>query len=190
MTSEAAVKNAPFDIPPIDIAEPTDAETHYQVQRFLHLDSFLLDHNRLAEWLNILAPDLRYFVPVRQTLDRANKDNEFSTTIGHMDDDFDSIAMRVHRLVNTKTAWSEDPASRVRRFVTNVAVWKTDVEGEFNVNSYLLMTRNRFYEENYQLLSAERHDRVRRKGESFELVRREVRMDQAVLGMPNLAIFL
>ena len=50
--------------------------------------------------------------------------------------------------------------------------------------------RNRFYQEDYTLLSAERHDRVRRKGETFELVRREVRMDQSVLGMPNLAIFL
>jgi len=190
MTTQAAVKKAPFEIPPITIPKPTDSITHYQVQQFLHLDSYLLDHNRLAEWLNILAPDLHYFVPVRQTRERADRDKEFSRTIGHMDDDFDSIAMRVHRLVNTKTAWSEDPASRVRRFVTNVSVWETDVSGEYEVNSYLLLTRNRFYEENYQLLSAERLDRVRRKGETFELVRREVRMDQSVLGMPNLAIFL
>lgn len=190
MTNQNAQKQAPFDIPPIDLPVPTDAETHYQVQQFLHLDSYLLDHNRLAEWLNILASDLRYFVPVRQTRERVDKDQEFSTVIGHMDDDFDSIAMRVHRLVNTKTAWSEDPASRVRRFVTNVSVWDTDIEGEYEVNSYLLLTRNRFYQEDYNLLSAERHDRVRRVGPSFELVRREVRMDQGVLGMPNLAIFL
>lgn len=190
MTTQATVKKAPFEIPPITIPKPTDSITHYQIQQFLHLDSYLLDHNRLAEWLNILAPDLHYFVPVRQTRERADRDKEFSNTIGHMDDDFDSIAMRVHRLVNTKTAWSEDPASRVRRFVSNVSVWETDTLGEYEVNSYLLLTRNRFYEESYQLLSAERHDRVRRKGETFELVRREVRMDQSVLGMPNLAIFL
>lgn len=183
-------KKAPFDIPPIDIAEPTDALTHYEVQRFLHLDSYLLDHNRLAEWLNILAPDLRYFIPVRQTQRRANDANAFSDTIGHMDETFDSIALRVHRLVNTKSAWSEDPASRVRRFVTNVAVWQTDNPDEFDVNSYLLLTRNRFYQEDYHLLSAERRDRVRRVGRSFELVSREVLMDQSVLGMPNLAIFL
>jgi hypothetical protein len=64
------------------------------------------------------------------------------------------------------------------------------VEGEYDVTSYLLLARNRFYQEDYTLLSAERNDRVRRVGESFELVRREVRMDQSVLGMPNLAIFL
>lgn len=190
MSNEKLVKNAPFDIPPIDLPVPTDQQTHYQVQQFLHLDSYLLDHNRLAEWLNILAPDLRYFVPVRQTQTRANRDKEFSDTIGHMDEDFNSIAMRVHRLVNTRSAWSEDPASRVRRFVTNVSVWETDVEGEYDVVSYLLLTRNRFYQEDYHLLSCERKDRVRRVGESFELVSREVRMDQSVLGMPNLAIFL
>lgn len=190
MTTATLEKKAPFDIPAIDIPEPTDALTHYEVQRFLHLDSFLLDHNRLAEWLNILAPDLRYFIPVRQTQDRANRDKEFSTTIGHMDEDFQSIALRVHRLVNTRSAWSEDPASRVRRFVTNVSVWRTDVEEEYDVVSYLLLTRNRFYQENYHLLSAERHDRVRRVGRTFELVSRTVYMDQSVLGMPNLAIFL
>ncbi len=190
MTSQAAIKNAPFDIPSIDLPKPTDSITHYQVQQFLHLDAYLLDHHRLAEWLNILAPDLRYFVPVRQTRERADRDKEFSDTLGHMEDDFDSIAMRVHRLVNTKTAWSEDPASRVRRFVTNVTVWETDVEGEYEVLNYLMLTRNRFYQEDFQIFSAERHDRVRRVGETFELVRREVRMDQSVLGMPNLAIFL
>ena len=166
MTSQAAIKNAPFDIPPIDLPKPTDSITHYQVQQFLHLDAYLLDHHRLAEWLNILAPDLRYFVPVRQTRERADRDKEFSDTLGHMEDDFDSIAMRVHRLVNTKTAWSEDPASRVRRFVTNVTVWETDVEGEYEVLNYLMLTRNRFYQEDFQIFSAERHDRVRRVGET------------------------
>jgi 3-phenylpropionate/cinnamic acid dioxygenase small subunit len=188
--NSTAEKIAPFEIPPINLPKPTDSITHYQVQQFLHLDAYLLDHNMLAEWLNILAPDLRYFVPIRQTRERKDRDKEFSTKLGHMDDDFQSIAMRVHRLVNTGTAWSEDPASRVRRFVTNVSVWETGVLGEYDVVSYLMLTRNRFYQDDYHLLSAERIDRVRRKGESFELVKREVRMDQSVLGMPNLAIFL
>ena len=190
MANATAKKQAPFEIPPIDLPMPADTETHHEIERFLRLDAYLLDHNRLAEWLNILAPDLHYFVPVRQTRERVDRDQEFSSNIGHMDDTFESIAMRVHRLVNTKTAWSEDPASRVRRFITNVTVWETDVEGEYDVTSYLLVARNRFYQEDYTLLSAERNDRVRRVGETFELVRREVLMDQSVLGMPNLAIFL
>lgn len=190
MTSATVEKNAPFDIPPIDLPRPGSVELHQQVQQFLHLDAYLLDHHRLAEWLNILAPDLRYFVPVRQTRSRADRNKEFDDSLGHMEDNFHSIAMRVHRLVNTKTAWSEDPASRVRRFVTNITVWETDVEGEYEVLSYLMLTRNRFYQEDFNLFSAERIDRVRRVGETFELVSREVRMDQSVLGMPNLAIFL
>jgi hypothetical protein len=40
------------------------------------------------------------------------------------------------------------------------------------------------------VLSGERRDRVRDLGERFELVTREVIIDQSVLGMPNLAIFL
>jgi len=40
------------------------------------------------------------------------------------------------------------------------------------------------------VISGERNDLLRVDGEGFKLVRREVILDQAVLGTPNLAIFL
>jgi len=40
------------------------------------------------------------------------------------------------------------------------------------------------------MLTAERHDLVRRIGNGFKLARRDILIDRAVLGMPNLAVFL
>lgn len=170
--------------------KPASAEVHFEVQQFLNHEAYLLDTLRLRDWTGLLAEDLDYKVPVRQTRDRATFSREISDTVCHMEDDYHSIMGRVSRLVDGKSAWSEDPPSRVRRFVTNVAVGATDVADEFEVVNYLLVARNRFDQETYQLLCAERRDRVRRVGNSFKLVRREVLMDQAVLGMPNLGIFL
>ena len=58
------------------------------------------------------------------------------------------------------------------------------------MTSYLLITRSRFNFSEYDLISAERRDVLRQDGASFKLARREIILDQAVLGTPNLAIFL
>ena len=61
---------------------------------------------------------------------------------------------------------------------------------EYCGDSYLLVTRSRFNFHEYDLISAERRDVLRQDGDSFKLARREIIVDQAVLGTPNLAIFL
>ena len=58
------------------------------------------------------------------------------------------------------------------------------------MTSYLLCSRSRFDETNLMFLSCVRHDLLRRYGDDFKLARREIIVDQTVLGFPNLAIFL
>ena len=160
-----------------------------QVAAFLIREAHLLDHRLLNDWAKTLAEDLVYFVPVRVTRRVQDFNHEFAIT-GHFDDDYASMLVRVDRLVNTTSAWSEDPASRVRRFVSNIMVYETDTPDEYEVVSYLLLTRNRADARDYKHLSAERHDRLRWVGDRFLLTNRKVLLDQVVLGMPNLAIFL
>ena len=74
--------------------------------------------------------------------------------------------------------------------MTNVLVEETDKPQEYSVRSYLLVTRSRFNFDEYDLISAERRDILRADGEGFKLAKREILLDQAVLGTPNLAIFL
>ena len=84
----------------------------------------------------------------------------------------------------------EDPASRTRRFVTNVSIWETENPDEYEVLNYLFLTRNRADAKDYKQLSAERYDRLRMTKDGFQLARRSILVDQVVLGMPNFAIFL
>jgi 3-phenylpropionate/cinnamic acid dioxygenase small subunit len=104
-------------------------------------------------------------------------------------DDYRSIMGRILRL-SGKSAWAEDPPSRTRRLVTNVFVEETDKSDEFVVTSYLLLTRSRFKDHHVDIISGERRDVLRLGEAGFKLARREVIIDQAVLGTPNLAVFL
>ena len=106
----------------------------------------------------------------------------------HFDEDRYSLEKRLERLEGDH-AWTEDPPSRTRRFVTNVRV--SPVEGvEVEVRSYVLLYRSRGDDRAAEVLSVERTDRLRRDGESWQLVRRELVVDDAVLRTQNLALFL
>ncbi len=159
------------------------------IMTFLIKEARLLDHRDLKAWGEMLAEDLEYKCPVRMTRRVQQFDEEFGT-MGHFDDDHDSMMVRIVRLTTTNNAWSEDPASRVRRFITNVSVWETDEPDEYEVSSYLFLTRNRAEAKDYKQLSAERNDRLRMTKDGFKIVKRSILLDQVVLGMPNLAIFL
>lgn len=169
---------------------PVGSELHNRIVEFLYDEARLLDQLRLKEWAATLAQDLVYSAPLRETRPMDQQNASFVRTVQHFHDDWRSVMGRIARLTATKSAWAEDPPSRTRRMVTNVLVAKTPKADEFAVTSYLLITRSRFNFSEYDLISAERRDLLRQDGASFKLARREIILDQAVLGTPNLAIFL
>ena len=46
--------------------KPVDQQTHFEIERFLTREARLLDQERLHEWLALLAPDIRYQLPVQE----------------------------------------------------------------------------------------------------------------------------
>jgi 3-phenylpropionate/cinnamic acid dioxygenase small subunit len=169
---------------------PVGSPVYNSIVEYLYEEASLLDQIRLQEWGARLATDLVYTAPLRQTLGMSHQSATYVRSMQHFHDDYRSIMGRIMRLTGTKSAWAEDPPSRTRRLVTNVLVHTTAKADEFAVVSYLLITRSRFNFDEFDLISAERHDVLRRDGASFKLARREILLDQAVLGTPNLAIFL
>ena len=161
-----------------------------QILQFLYVEARLLDETRLKEWGDTLAQDLIYTAPLRETRPVSQQAASVVRTMQHYHDDWRSVMGRIMRLTGTKSAWAEDPPSRTRRLVTNVLVEATDKPDEYSVRSYLLVTRSRFNFDEFDLISGERRDVLRVDGDSFKLARREILLDQAVLGTPNLAIFL
>ncbi len=168
----------------------TGSALYCEVLEFLYDEAALLDQQNFEEWGNLLAEDLSYTAPLRTTRQGADRLNTIVRTTLHFDDDFSSIMGRLQRL-GTKSAWAEDPPSRTRRLITNVRVWEAAKPQEFEVESYLLLSRSRYEQSHLQMLSCVRHDLWRRSAPgTFKLARREIIVDQSVLGMANLAVFL
>jgi 3-phenylpropionate/cinnamic acid dioxygenase small subunit len=163
------------------------SQTYLEVMAFLIEEAAILDEDRFDEWLALMAPDVGYRMPVRRTLLR--KDGlGHETESFYFEEDATSLAVRVSRLTSTN-AWAEDPPSRVRRFVSNVRVRDGGSE-TLGVSSYLLVLRSRWSNSAYDILTAERRDVLRRVDGRLLLADRTIAVDQAVLGTPNLAIFL
>lgn len=155
---------------------------------FLYLEAGLLDTNRFPEWMELLAEDLQYEVPIRLTRERTARDLEFSPTGYHMLETRGSLQTRVNRLL-TEHAWAEDPPSRTTRFVTNVRLAALDGESA-SVDSNLLLYRSQGDRVEYDLLVGTRSDVLRRVNGDWKLARRRVLLAHTTLGTANLGVFL
>lgn len=150
-------------------------------------EAALLDTHRYEEWFGLLSPRLRYRMPVRVTV--ADGDDDTPEGNGHFDETYASMDVRIRRLMSF-TGWSEMPRSRARRFVTNILV-ESSTPQELVVRSYLLLLRSRLDSNRFEMLSAERRDvLVADEGPELRLVDRFITVDQASLGMINVAVLL
>lgn len=163
--------------------------TYNQVLGYYYREAQLLDNLKFMEWAEDLAQDIQYSVPMRQTRQVKDQHTSVVRSMRHMHEDYRSLMGRVVRL-SGNSAWAEDPASRTRRFVSNVQVFATANPAEFAVINYLLITRNRFDDDHFDLIPCERRDILRLQDGQVKLANREVMLDQVLLGTPNLAIFL
>jgi 3-phenylpropionate/cinnamic acid dioxygenase small subunit len=153
---------------------------------WLNDEAALLDGNQMREWLELLHPEVDYRMPIRVTRER-EKGLGFSTDGYHLYEDYESLATRVERLYG-EYAWAEDPPSRTRRFVSNVRV-SIRGEGEYEVNSNLMIFRSRLDSVEFELLSGERQDILVAVDGALKLRRRLILLDHSTLRNKNLAIF-
>lgn len=100
-----------------------------------------------------------------------------------------TLQLRVERL-GSGAAWAEEPPSRTRHFVTNVRVTEGAGENEVQVKSNLLLYRTRGDARRHDLLSAERHDVLRRVDGAWKLARRIILLDQTTVTTHNFSVFV
>jgi phthalate 3,4-dioxygenase beta subunit len=160
---------------------------HQDAHQFLVEEAALLDAADYAGWLNLLCEDIRYLMPVRVTTARGAGFDSLAD-MGHFDEDMYALRKRVQRLA-TDHAWTEDPPSRTRHFVTNVRTFRHQA-AELQVESAVLLFRSRGDTREPSLISAGRTDLLRETGDGLRLARREIKVDESVLRTQNLAVFL
>lgn len=157
---------------------------------FLNREAEILDDRRLNDWLELLTKDIRYEVPVRITREAGAKESEFSDESYHYRENWDTLNGRIDRFED-EYAWSENPPSRTRRFVSNVRI--DDIRSdELDVKNNLLLYRNQGDSSSTEIFTGERHDIIRRVNDELKLAKRTVFLDRTILGAKGagLSIFL
>ena len=166
-----------------------------EIEDFLYLEADLLDQRRFNEWLDLLAEDLVYFMPMRRNVkfgQHAERENtRQGEGISWFDEDKWTLGKRVEQIL-TGVHYAEEPLSRVTHMVSNVRLLdvRPSVEEaqEVTVGSRFLVYQNRVEYETFTFVGR-RTDELRRAGTSWQVARREIILEQNVLQAKNLSIF-
>ena len=162
-------------------------EVKDEIEEFLLTEAELLDDRRYQDWLALFAKDLHYQMPLRVTREKG-VGREIAPHARRIDDTIETLTIRVQRL-DSEYAWAENPPSRTRHFITNVRVEPTEQPDEYRVRSNVLLYRSGGDSAEYNLLTADRHDVLRRTADGWEIARRSVVLDQTTLATHNLSFF-
>jgi biphenyl 2,3-dioxygenase beta subunit len=165
---------------------PQRLALQYEAEQFLYAEAALLDARRYRDWLGLLADDIHYWMPIRRTVTLSDLDLEFTKPgeMAYFDDDRGMLEMRVKKL-EAGSAWSEDPPSRSRHFVSNVRI--LDVAGdEITLEAAFHLYRSRLNSEETSWFGR-REDVLRRVGGELRLARRHIFLDQTVILATNMS---
>ena len=176
---------------------PRDAryfEIKREIEEFLYDEAQLLDERDFTTWIDTLADDLRYFMPMEFNVKFGeHATREFTTRVAQMsrfNEGKWTLNKRVEQIL-TGVHWAEEPLSRVCRMVSNVQLTglQNNAAGELevDVSSRFLIYQNRCEYEQYFFVG-DRFDRIRRTAEGWRLAQREIRLHQNVLLAKNLSI--
>ena len=165
-----------------------------EVEDFLYLEADLLDQREFKAWLDLLAEDISYFMPMRRNVKFGQHEEKENTRLGQgiswFDEDKWTLTKRVEQIL-TGVHYAEEPLSRITHMVSNVRILDVqDVEGiqVVTVQSRFLVYQNRVEHENYTF-NGRRTDVLRRTAEGWRITKREIILDQNVLLAKNLTAF-
>ena len=190
LTAEAA--------PAVTPALPRN-ETYYKLKAdmedFLYAEADLLDNRQFRDWLNLLADDITYFMPIRRNVkfgQHAQRENTVQGSgISWFDEDKWTLSKRVDQIL-TGVHYAEEPLSRVCHMVSNVQVLRVtpslDEPREVEVRCRFLVYQNRIEYETYTFVG-KRTDLIRKTQHGWKIARREILLDQNVLLAKNLSTF-
>jgi 3-phenylpropionate/cinnamic acid dioxygenase small subunit len=164
------------------------------VANFLYHEAEVLDERRYEEWLDLLADDVRYWMPIRRNVRLGELEREFTREgqdVNWFDEGKDTLTRRVQQIL-TGVHWAEEPLSRLCHMVSNVQLLAAEPSllepVRARVKSRFLIYRNRVETET-DILVGKREDTLRRVDGGWKISRRKIVLDQNVLLTKNLTFF-
>jgi 3-phenylpropionate/cinnamic acid dioxygenase small subunit len=164
-----------------DARAVTDVAIRDAFRRLLEREARLLDQLRYDNWLAMYAAECVYWVP------STPKAGDPRREIAIMFDDRRRLEDRVYRL-RTGFAWSQAPASRTVRLITNVEVFSTASEDVYMLRSNFLISE--FWGDETRLLSGWSGHRVMRDGADWMIRAKQVNLIECDQAIRNPSIIL
>jgi len=166
-----------------------------EVEEFLYEEAELLDERRFMEWIDTLAEDLVYFMPMMYNVKfgehATGEKTRFEKDMSWFNEGKWTLTKRVEQIL-TGVHWAEEPLSRLCRAVSNVQLTGIRVnengQEELSVRSRFVTYQNRCEYEEYFFVG-KRNDVLRQVNGKWKLARREIHLGQTVLLAKNLSIF-
>ena len=161
----------------------------YAVELFLNHEADLLDNREFEAWLDLLAEDIRYWMPLSRNTAFGQWDAEYTREgrdLNWFDEGKFELEQRVKQILTGKH-WAEEPISRTSHMVSNIQV-SEEAGGDIGVRCRFLVYRNRTETET-DFFVGKREDRLRPDGDGFKIAARRIFLDQNVLLAKNLTIF-
>ena len=170
---------------PAPVAPPMRSEAdHRAVADFLYLEARLADEARYAEWLELWTDDGVYWVPAT-TEPGADPERHLS----HIYDNRARIETRV-KLLQTGVRHSQEPASQMRRLVSNIEV-EAAADGELVAGSNFILAELAVQARRELHWWAGRvTHRLRRVDGRLRMSRKTVVLVNAAEPLPNLAFLI
>lgn len=186
---QVASGNAAIERSPHYYRLKADAEDFY------YRESDMLDERRFREWLDILADDIVYFMPIRRNVKfgqhAARENTRQGEGMSWFDEDKWTLSKRVDQIL-TGVHYAEEPLSRITHMVSNVQIKavRPDLEkpAEIDVTSRFLLYQNRVEYETYTFVGR-RNDTIRLTEAGWKVARREILLEQNILLAKNLTMF-
>jgi 3-phenylpropionate/cinnamic acid dioxygenase small subunit len=165
------------------------------IEDFYYHEADLLDERRFRDWLDILADDISYFMPIRRNVKfgqhQARENTRRGEGISWFDEDKWTLTKRVEQIL-TGVHYAEEPLSRICHMVSNVQIKavRPDLERpvEVEVSSRFLVYQNRVEYETYTFVG-KRNDTIRATDAGWKIAKREIILEQSILLAKNLTMF-
>ena len=164
-----------------DARAVADFAARDEFRRLLEREARLLDQLRYEDWLAMYTPECIYWVP--STPDAGDPRREISV----MFDDRRRLEDRVYRL-RTGFAWSQAPASRTVRLITNVEAFTTTRDDTRMLRSNFLITE--FWDDETRLLSGWSGHRIVREGAGWKIAAKQINLIECDQCIRNPSIIL
>lgn len=172
----------------LPMTSPVDTNTYLAFQSLLYTEARLLDNEQYEDWLDMLTEDIHYYMPMPSRRVRDEKASAIKPLEANIfNDKKQHLQLRVDRF-RTNFVWSENPQNHLRHLVSNIEVFPTDTDGEWQVLSVVTVYRNRLDGEERRMIVS-RDDIWRVEGTAVKLARRTMQFNHAVVPDSNLNVF-